>query len=552
MIKLSSIITFGRARGTKSLAGILLLLTSLPPLTGPFSVYGLEAKLEKVMVSRGQFGLSYDGRWFWSLDPLNSTIVRIADSHQGITTSFALRLQGMRGLTFNPDDNLLYTAIPGYLVQIDPTSAKPLKKFPVKLERPRGLANDKNFFYVFDYNQQAIVSVDKRGLRAVGHNQLPVKKPKGMTFFRGQLWIIDGEKNQVIKVAPDKNFRVLGSLVAPAPGARGITFARDQLYLSFRDNRLVQRVDYQESLNYLALGSRVWQNDIRLILRNSGKVDLRDLTYTILPPTDQPYQKSWNWQIRPAATRVTQGGLRGWKVRIGNLPAGSARSIRLRFRSRNHTIRFFEGELESGRSTWPASLVRNYLNDNPYLPVVGSGKSDQVPGRDLPKFLRDLGEQLARRYPAPWVISGSGLKQELHLQLRQTSAWQKAASQGARFQGELRPRSQSRAWCSRLKKKQIPCRLQLVARSGKIPGLYWRPEIYSRKMGWMPVGILTHNRGRFEAEDVETVLSQFGGQAGGLTGFLGPVRFTWSRSADQTQKPRLTGILRYTRSPVSE
>ncbi|MCS6984495.1 MAG: hypothetical protein NZM25_05125 [Leptospiraceae bacterium] len=190
--------------------------------------------------------MAFDGKVLWVADNRQKTIMGYNFDEKMPVRPKAMTITAVRDLAFWYP--LLVTAYPGYLAFINPVNADVVERVQLPtIQDPVGIAVDKDLAYIADRNSGRIHRFHLKDRNFLGTFPLMVPRPRGMTFARGFLWIIDKEQ-RVYKVSVETG-EILSFIPLP-PDSYGLAFVGGTLYVSRPGEAL--SVDYIETENYVA------------------------------------------------------------------------------------------------------------------------------------------------------------------------------------------------------------------------------------------------------------------------------------------------------------
>lgn len=317
-------------------------------------------------------GLAFDGKILWVADSRQKSLMGYDFDEKNYIRPKPITITAIRDLSFYYPH--LITVYPNYLAFINPINGDVVERQQLTgLEDPVSVAVHQDIAYIAERKTQKIYRYNLKERVFLGTIPLFVNMPRGMTFFRGFLWLVDKE-NRVNKISPETG-EIL-SYIPVVKDSYGVSFIAGSLYVS-RPFEVVT-VDYIETENFVASAEKKYEfrGLLQFVLpwpKEQMSKELKlNLRFSLLPNIVR--QRIQKLQIHPAHFRLQRTEIGEHKVQINFKNEYSENPYRISgqvslynityfFNSANMKLYFKETEIpEAARFYLEKESFRTYQN----------------------------------------------------------------------------------------------------------------------------------------------------------------------------------------------
>ncbi len=215
-----------------------------------FSVVSFLSAEQIPLESQVPLGMAFDGKILWVADSRLKTIAGYDFDEKSFIRPKPISISSLRDLAFWYP--YLVTAYPGTIALLNPLNGDVVERISVSILRdPVSIATNGDIAFILDRNDNRIYRYNLKEKNLYGGISLSASNPRGMTWFKGNLWLAD-KQGRAHKINPE-NGEIVGFIPLP-PDSFGISFIGGTLYVS-RPNE-VRTIDYIETDNYVAASQK--------------------------------------------------------------------------------------------------------------------------------------------------------------------------------------------------------------------------------------------------------------------------------------------------------
>ncbi|MCB1146131.1 MAG: hypothetical protein KDK38_04960 [Leptospiraceae bacterium] len=195
-------------------------------------------------------GLTYDGRVVWIADARTKNLYGYDAEEKRPIRPVPIRISGLRDIDFLYPH--LITVFPYHIAKIDPITGNVVEKTNLsKIADPVSIALDGEMAYIFNRADSRVYRFHVREKNIYGSFKVEVDNPRGMTYYRNYLWVID-KSGRVLKINA-KSGETVSSIQLPDK-SYGVTFIAGMMHISQPGS--VRSIDFIETENYVASNLR--------------------------------------------------------------------------------------------------------------------------------------------------------------------------------------------------------------------------------------------------------------------------------------------------------
>lgn len=359
----------------------ILIAVSIVMLLSP-SLFAIPGDTLKSIPSPGACpqGLTFDGRFLWTVDRLSDMIYKIDPALGTVVDSITAPGYVPRGLTW--DGSLLWCADGNddLIHGINPTSRVVERTLWCPVSNPNGLAWDGKYLWVCSYRGEEIHKISTEDGTTIKSIPAPGKNSCGLTFDGRYLWISDRIDDMIYMVTPDRG-DVIVSMDSHGPHPWGLAWDGTNLWNVDYQTDLIYKLAVNDGTDFSHHEIKTQQIEFIHQVRNFGPGTVNTLDVYLAVPSDRDSQKligNVSFDPQPIDILTDRWGQKVAHFRFSNLGASDFTEVKMIASANLYDTRYYIfPENVGGLSDIPSSILNVYLEDDTkfsiYDPIIQNG-----------------------------------------------------------------------------------------------------------------------------------------------------------------------------------